>query len=78
VEDAATANSTEVIPLRNRGRPLGKGRHAAASKNEKEDGTPAVKQGQLDKAAFKEWKLQLGKRKVSMTRTIFFLCFFFI
>ncbi len=60
MEDAATANSTEVIPLRNRGRPLGKGRHAAASKN----GTPAVKEGQLDKAAFKEWKIQLGKEKV--------------
>ncbi len=55
MEDASKSNSTEVIPIRNRGRPRGKD-HLTAAKAAK----PTVK-GQLDKTAFKEWKLKLGK-----------------
>ena len=58
-EAASTPNSTEVIPLRNRGRPRGKGQRAKGEAEHSEQ--PPPPKGQLDKEAFKQWKLQLGK-----------------
>ena len=61
MEDTRTPNSTEVIPLRNRGRPKGKGQRAKEVVETKEVNKSPPPKGQLDKAAFKEWKLKLGK-----------------
>ena len=58
-EAASTPNSTEVIPLRNRGRPRGKGQRAKGEAEHNEQ--PPPPKGQLDKEAFIQWKLQLGK-----------------